>query len=142
MSKLWLHGAARTELHVHTGRSRGRFAARRWTDRAEDGGCAQGGGTTPRRGQSFLRFDRVRKRDRSQAYFERQLEGRMSALGQKQTSAMSERCPLYPQKRTLVERVGMSALCQKRTLCGATKATGLFDHLVGELLELIGHVET
>src|SRR5215469_8195234 len=25
-------------------------------------------------------------------------------------------CPLYPQKRTLVERVGMSALCQKRTL--------------------------
>jgi hypothetical protein len=25
-------------------------------------------------------------------------------------------CPLYPQKRTLVERVGMSALCQKQTL--------------------------
>src|SRR5215831_4396838 len=24
-------------------------------------------------------------------------------------------CPLYPQKRTLIERVGMSALCQKRT---------------------------
>ena len=24
-------------------------------------------------------------------------------------------CPLYPQKRTLVERVRMSALCQKRT---------------------------
>src|SRR5262249_26357785 len=24
-------------------------------------------------------------------------------------------CPLHPQKRTLVERVGMSALCQKRT---------------------------
>src|SRR5262249_41762048 len=24
-------------------------------------------------------------------------------------------CPLYPQKRTSVERVGMSALCQKRT---------------------------
>ena len=23
-------------------------------------------------------------------------------------------CPLYPQKRTLIERVGMSALCQKR----------------------------
>src|SRR6516164_1874830 len=78
---LWLHGAARTELYVHTSRSRGRFAARCWTDRAEDGGCAQGGGATPRGGQSFLRFDRVRKRDRSQAYFERQLEGRMSALG-------------------------------------------------------------
>src|SRR5262249_16254418 len=25
------------------------------------------------------------------------------------------RCPLYPQKRTLIERVGMSALCQKQT---------------------------
>jgi hypothetical protein len=24
-------------------------------------------------------------------------------------------CQLYPQKRTLVGRVGMSALCQKRT---------------------------
>src|SRR5262245_683540 len=24
------------------------------------------------------------------------------------------RCPLYPQKRTLLERVAMSALCQKR----------------------------
>ena len=24
-------------------------------------------------------------------------------------------CPLYPQKRTLVERVEMSALCQKQT---------------------------
>src|SRR5215472_17039283 len=28
---------------------------------------------------------------------------------------MSGSCPLYPQKRTLVERVGISALCQKRT---------------------------
>jgi len=27
----------------------------------------------------------------------------------------SAQCPLYPQKRTLVERVGMSAKCQKRT---------------------------
>src|SRR5215469_11974911 len=27
----------------------------------------------------------------------------------------SDQCPLYPKKRTLVERVGMSALCQKRT---------------------------
>ena len=24
-------------------------------------------------------------------------------------------CPLYPQKRTLIERVGMSALCHKQT---------------------------
>jgi hypothetical protein len=30
-------------------------------------------------------------------------------------------CPLYPRKRTLVARVGMSALCQKRTLCTAKK---------------------
>src|SRR6516162_3412784 len=30
-------------------------------------------------------------------------------------SAQGTRCPLYPQKRTLIERVGMSALCQKRT---------------------------
>jgi hypothetical protein len=28
---------------------------------------------------------------------------------------VSARCPLYPQKRTLVPRVKMSALCQKRT---------------------------
>src|SRR6516225_7998598 len=27
-----------------------------------------------------------------------------------------EQCPLYPQKQTSIERVGMSALCQKRTL--------------------------
>jgi hypothetical protein len=34
-------------------------------------------------------------------------------------SAVSEQCPLYPQKQTSIERVGMSALCQKRTLRGA-----------------------
>ena len=28
---------------------------------------------------------------------------------------VSGRCPLYPQKWTLVERAGMSALCQKRS---------------------------
>ena len=28
---------------------------------------------------------------------------------------VSERCPLYSQKRTLIEHVGMSALCQKQT---------------------------
>src|SRR5215831_18506641 len=33
------------------------------------------------------------------------------------------RCPLYPQKRTLIERVVMSALCHKRT------STELLDHL-------------
>ena len=30
-------------------------------------------------------------------------------------SVRSRQCPLYPQKRTLIERFGMSALCQKRT---------------------------
>jgi hypothetical protein len=39
---------------------------------------------------------------------------------------VSGRCLLYPQKRTLIERVGMSALCQKRTFCAAVK-TSLFD---------------
>jgi hypothetical protein len=38
----------------------------------------------------------------------------MSALGQKQTCGISNQCPLYPQKRTLAERVEMSAL---RTTC-------------------------
>src|SRR5215468_10589699 len=31
-------------------------------------------------------------------------------------SLTSNQCPLYPQKRTLIEPVGTSALCQKRTL--------------------------
>src|SRR5262245_27969786 len=35
------------------------------------------------------------------------------------------RCPLYPQKRTFVSAIDMSALCQKRT------SGRLFDHLVG-----------
>jgi hypothetical protein len=29
---------------------------------------------------------------------------------------LADYCPLYPQKRTLLERVGMSALCQKQTV--------------------------
>src|SRR6516225_6784672 len=40
-----------------------------------------------------------------------------------------KQCPLYTGKRTLVERVGMSALCHKRTLAAQQKP--LFDHLVG-----------
>src|SRR3974390_1749142 len=39
-------------------------------------------------------------------------------------------CPLYPRKRTLVERVGMSASCQKRTFCGAAN---LFWHVLPNL---------
>ena len=30
-------------------------------------------------------------------------------------------CPLFPRKRTLVQRVGMSALCQTQTVRTATK---------------------
>src|SRR6516165_10011224 len=41
-------------------------------------------------------------------------------------SAVSERCPLYPQKQTLRSANAMSALCQKRTL-----ERRLFDNLVG-----------
>jgi hypothetical protein len=35
-----------------------------------------------------------------------------------------------PKKRTLIERVGMSALCHNRTHAAQQKAL-LFDHLVG-----------
>jgi hypothetical protein len=34
-------------------------------------------------------------------------------------------CPLYTQKRTLIERVGMSALCQKRTFAAQQIDGGL-----------------
>jgi hypothetical protein len=34
---------------------------------------------------------------------------------------MSDRCLLYPQKQTLIEGVGMSALCQKQTFCALKK---------------------
>ena len=48
---------------------------------------------------------------------------------------MSDQCPLYPQKQTLAGAIGMSAMWQKRTLAAS------FDHLVGELLEVQGHIE-
>ena len=41
---------------------------------------------------------------------------------------ISAGCPLYPQKRTLVERVAMSALYHKQTFRTAAKNV---DHLVG-----------
>src|SRR5262249_39634634 len=34
----------------------------------------------------------------------------------------STECPLCPQKRTSIERVRMSALCQKQTFCVAAKS--------------------
>src|SRR6516164_8665416 len=39
----------------------------------------------------------------------------MSALVRSRHSALLGRCPLCPQKRTLSDTTGMSALCQKRT---------------------------
>src|SRR6516225_364294 len=76
------------------------------------------------------------------------LRSRMSALGQKQTSALQNvmsalhpiatanakfrkrPCPLYPRKRTCAVQEGMSALGQKRTHA-AQRSGNLFDHLVG-----------
>src|SRR6516162_5387051 len=55
-------------------------------------------------------------------------------------SDVSERCPLYPQYRTWIGTVVMSALCQKQTFCAAVKIS-LFDYLVGELLQLRRYVE-
>ena len=39
-------------------------------------------------------------------------------------------CPLYPRKRTSVEPVAMSALCQKQTAPRGSEGMGLSDHLV------------
>src|SRR6516165_4063987 len=39
----------------------------------------------------------------------------LCALGQERNRRASHRCLLYPQKRTLIERVVKSGLCQKRT---------------------------
>src|SRR5215469_12894876 len=49
----------------------------------------------------------------------------MSALGQKQTLGKVRLMSALPPKADMVERLGMSALCQKRTF------DRLFDHLVG-----------
>src|SRR5262249_16839645 len=53
-------------------------------------------------------------------------------------SATSERCPLYPQKRTLVEHVAMSAMCQKRTFCAAVKNV-VIRSLVGACQQRLRH---
>src|SRR5262249_16643751 len=44
----------------------------------------------------------------------------------------ASQCPLYPRKRTLVERVVMSALCQKQTY--AAQQNALFDHTTPALM--------
>jgi len=50
-------------------------------------------------------------------------------------------CLLYPRRRTSELGLGMSALCQKQTFCAAVN-NALFDHLVGELLEMQWHINT
>src|SRR5215470_9688058 len=50
-------------------------------------------------------------------------------------------CPLYPQKRTSVEAVGMSALCQKQTFCTAARML-LFDHLVSAQQRRCRHTQS
>jgi hypothetical protein len=49
----------------------------------------------------------------------------MSALGQKQTFKRLHLMSALPRKRTLIGRVGMSALCQKQTFCAAANTAGL-----------------
>src|SRR5262249_55681705 len=46
----------------------------------------------------------------------------------------SNRCPLYPQKRTLELSRGMSALCQKETF---RRALGMI--VLGKMLKLVEH---
>jgi hypothetical protein len=57
-------------------------------------------------------------------------------------SAVSGRSPLYPQKRTSVERVGMSALCQKRheSLRCSNKARRLFPSSDHSALNVINRI--
>jgi hypothetical protein len=59
----------------------------------------------------------------------------MSASGSNSViGVMSAARPLFPRKRKSIRGVAMSQTCQKRTLAR------LFDHLVGEGEQLVGHV--
>jgi len=60
----------------------------------------------------------------------------MSALGQSRHWGRCDWCPLCPRKRTLVERVGMSALCQKRTFCAAVKNDAISITSLARLTQL------
>jgi hypothetical protein len=59
----------------------------------------------------------------------------MSALGQERT--LRPLCRMSALL-TLIERLGMSALCQNRTNCNAAKLR-LFDHLVGSYQQCLRH---
>src|SRR6516165_10814182 len=47
-----------------------------------------------------------------------------------------------PPKADIVERVGMSALCQKQTKCSAAILELLLDHLVGERQKIHRQLDT
>jgi hypothetical protein len=51
-------------------------------------------------------------------------------LGQKQIFALQSLCPLYPRKRTLIDRCRMSACANRR------HTTNPFDHLSGSVSPL------
>ena len=53
----------------------------------------------------------------------------MSALGHKRTCALQQTMSALPPKADMCGALGMSALCQKRTMRCNKKA--LFDHLIG-----------
>src|SRR6516164_4687989 len=89
----------------------------------------------------MLRFKTIRHSILMCTLNEAVLFCRTSALGQRGHWAGPGQYPLYPQKRTLVERTGMSALCQKRTSCGAANCS-LFDHLIGTSLQRLWHGQT
>src|SRR5262249_11793380 len=45
------------------------------------------------------------------------------------------KCPLYPRKRTLVERLGMSVMCQKRTFERVSAGKKCAPVLIGNKLD-------
>src|SRR6516164_9426282 len=52
----------------------------------------------------------------------------VSAFGQRRHGSRVDRCPLYPQKRTLELSRSMSAMCQKRTFVSIScRGHGLSD---------------
>ena len=70
--------------------------------------------------------------------------GLMTAVGHSRPMRSKPRehvCPLLPESGQTGRRLGTSALCHKPTLQRSKKAA-LFDHLVGELLEMQGNVQT
>src|SRR5215469_15606783 len=51
------------------------------------------------------------------------------------------RCLLYPQKRTLVERVVMSALCQRQTFLYCAELKAVYPSFEARIAELIAKID-